>query len=171
MGLTAKNIRLGLIGATTALFTLLFFGAAQYSIALAALASGLIWLVLEIRWQQSIATIFFLVFFALGIAGSFNHLPTPIVLLCLSTNLAAWDLSRLESRIANGAEGEVKVTLSAKHLQKLAITAVAGFIVALLATSVQISINFVALAIIILVVMIALRTSMVYARNTNNHNS
>ncbi len=167
----AKNILLGSIGATTFIFSWLYFGSANYPFAMISLAAGLIWIGLEIKWNRSLASIFFLAFFALGVVASLSDFPTLPILLGLSTNLAAWDLSRLEARIAKGAEGDVKAILETKHLQKLAIVTAAGFVVALLATSAQISLSFVALAVITLLVMIALRVSMLYARKENSGNS
>lgn len=159
-----KNMLLGSVGVTTAVFSAIYFVSGDYLLAAFSLAAGLAWLYLEIRWQGSSASIFFLIFFILGIAASLRGLPTLIILLGLSTNLAAWDLSRLWVRIANRAEGDVKVALETRHLQKLGAVTAAGLIIALLALSVQISLSFVAFAVITFLVMIALRISMLYAR-------
>ena len=167
----AKNILLGLIGATTALFVMMFIGAAEYSNALFSLAAGLIWLFVEIRSQRSLSTIFFVVFFVLGILGGLNHLPTPLILIGISMNLAAWDVSRLRARIADKAEADVIARLETRHLQKLAVVTGIGLILALLSTTIQISLSFVALAVIALAVMIVLRASMRYLRSDEQPNA
>lgn len=167
----ARNILLGLIGATTVLFVVMYVGAAEYSNALFSLATGLIWLFIEIKSKRSLSTIFFVIFFALGVLGGLNHLPTPLILLGISMNLAAWDLSRLKARIAGKAEADVIAKLEIKHLQKLAVVTGIGLILALLSTSIQISLSFVALAVLTLAVMIVLRASMRYLRSDDQQSA
>lgn len=159
-----KNILLGLIMVTTALFSLAYLLAGQFPVAVFSLIAGAVWLALEARQQESAPSLFFLLFFGLAAVGGSIHLTLPVLLAGLCANIAAWDLSRFRTRIGNRAEGEAKALLESKHLQKLSLTTGLGFIIALLSTFVSISLNFVILVVLTLAMLLALRTSLLYLR-------
>lgn len=163
--MTTKRVLVGLIIVTAAVFTFIHTALQTYGLAVLAVGLGLAWLMVEIRYARTFATGFFLAFLALAVVGSLNHAFIPAVLLGLSADLAAWDISRFRARIVGGTETEAVALLESRHLRKLAVTAGAGFFIALLPVFIQISISFVVLLLVILIMMIALRQSMLYLRH------
>ncbi len=168
--MTAKRVLMVLIVVTAVVFALVHAASQDYGLAVLAVGLGLGWLVLEVQRQSAFATGFFLAFLVLAIIGGFNHASTPAVLLGLSTDLAAWDISRLRARIAGKTTNEAAALLETRHLQQLAVTAAAGFFIALIPVLIQLSISFVILLLLILLLMIALRQSMMYLRHDRENN-
>ena len=160
----AKKSLFALIVITAVVFALIYAAVQMYALVAVAVGLGAAWLFLEIKRTHPLATAFFLAFAGLAVLGSLKHASPVIVLLGLTTDLAAWDLSRLRARIAGKAEIDALALLETKHLRKLAITASAGFLIALLPLIIQLSINFVVLLLIVLLTVIALRRSMLVAR-------
>jgi hypothetical protein len=154
-----------LIVVTAAAFSLIYAVSQQYVLVVFAAGLGLTWLVLEVRAKHSFGSIFFLCFLALAIVGSLNDIPFLIILLGLSTDLAAWDLSRFRARIADEIGRDTIRVLEIRHLQKLAVTASAGFLIALLPVFIHISIGFVIFGCVMVLAMITLRRSLLYFRN------
>src|SRR5258706_7980512 len=140
----------GLIMITAVTFSFINMLSQQYLIAGTSFALGVIWLLLEVNKRRPLSTLFFLFFLGLAILGSLHSAPIPIILLGLSTDLAAWDLSQFQARIKDEAESEAKALLEITHLQRLAAITSVGFLIALLPTLIKISIDFVVLFIIIL---------------------
>lgn len=163
--MTAKRVLVALIIVTAAVFAFIYAASQDYWLAVLAVGLGLGWLVLETKGQRSVGTLFFIAFAALAIAASLRHAAVTAVLLGLSADLAAWDISRFSARIVGETANEAAAFLEMKHLQKLAVTAGAGFFIALLPVFIQISISFIVLLLVILVMIIALRQSMLYLRN------
>jgi hypothetical protein len=159
-----KKVLLGLVAVTTAAFLFAYVASQAYLLAAFAVGLGLIWLILEMGGENPLGSVFFLAFLALAIVGSLSNAPIPIILLGLSTDLAAWDLSRFQARIADEIESDTTVGLQTKHLQKLAVTACIGFFIALLPVAIHISVNFVIFCFVMVLAMIALRRSMLYFR-------
>jgi hypothetical protein len=159
-----KKVLLGFIVVTGTVFSFIYAASQAYLFAALAIGVGSVWFILEVKEEREFGTVFFLAFLALAILRSMYQAPVAMLLLGLSTDLAAWDLSRFRIRIASETEREAVALLETGHLRKLAVTACAGFFVALLPVFVQISVSFVALLLIILVTMIALRRSMFYLR-------
>ena len=162
----AKKSLIGLIVITAAVFALIYVTAQMAAPAAVAVGLGVIWLLLEVQ-DRAFALVFFLAFAALAILGSLYQASPLLVLLGLSTDLAAWDLSRFRARIAGAVEDEAAALLEIKHLRKLAVTAGAGFLLALPALFIQLSINFVVLLLLVLLTIIALRRSMLALRGSD----
>ena len=160
-----KRVLWGLIVVTTAVFSLVYAVLQQPLLAAFAVGLGLLWLGLEVKGENPLASVFFVSFLALAIVGSLISAPILIILLGLSTDLAAWDLSRFRTRIASEIERGTTATLEAKHLRMLAVTASAGFFVALPPVFIHLAIGFVIFGFIMVLTMIALRRSMLYFRS------
>jgi hypothetical protein len=161
----------GLIILTTVVLTLANLALQEYLIAGLAIVLGSLWLILQIKKKESPNSVFFIFFLGLVILGSLRNVPVLYMLLALSSNLAAWDLSRFQARIINEVESDAKTLLELKHLQKITITVSIGFLVALLPLVVHISTSFITFLCIILAVMLILRRSVFYLRNENKTNA
>jgi hypothetical protein len=169
-GMTSK-ILWGLIILTTALVTLVDVAVQEYLIAVFAFALGSLWLILEINQKASSSSIFFLLFIILAIVGSLHNAPIPTMLLALTTDLTAWDLSRFQARVIHEAASDRRAALETKHLQKLGVTMASGFLLALSPLLVQLSISFVVFLLIVLLLMLTLRKSVLYLRDANKRNA
>ena len=154
----------GLIILTSALLTVANIILQEYLIASVAITSGVIWLLLQMKQKEPPYTVFFILFLGLAVLGSFRNIALPFMLLALSSDLAAWDLSRFQARISHEEESNSKTLLEVKHLQKLAVTLSVGFLMALLPTFIHISLNFVVFLFILLLLMLTLRRSVLYLR-------
>ncbi|MBZ0298363.1 MAG: hypothetical protein K8J31_01425 [Anaerolineae bacterium] len=164
--MTIKSILPGLIGTAALIYTLTFAAAQEYLIALLAFALGFIWLLLEIKRLKPPATLFFLFFVGLAIIGCVQDGPVLLMLLGLSSTLAAWDLSRFQSRATLDGEIEMTAGFEERHLRRLAIVAGAGFLLALLPLLATLPMNFVVLAVVLLVTMSVLRRAFLTLRQT-----
>jgi hypothetical protein len=154
----------GLIILTSVLLTVANIVLQEYLFAGVAIVSGVIWLLLQIKEQEPPHSFFFVLFLGLAILGSLHHISIPFMLLVLSSDLAAWDLSRFLARISQEEESASKTLMESKHLQKLAFTLAIGFLVALLPTFVHISLNFVVFLVMLFLLMLTLRKSIHYLR-------
>ena len=96
-----KRVLWSLIVVTTAVFSLVYAVLQQPLLPAFAVGLGLLWLGLEVKGKNPLASVFFLSFLVLTIVGSLISAPILIILLGLSTDLAAWDLSRFQARIAD----------------------------------------------------------------------
>ncbi len=163
---SAKNVLVGLIAATTVIYAGLFLVSREYVLAVCSLAIGSIWLFQATRSIESAGSLFFLAFIGLAIWGILHNLPGPAMLLAFSTNLAAWDLARFLDR-TKGTDGASNIdpVMASRHLQRLGITIGAGFVIALLPMMIKLSVNFVTLAFVALLAMITLRQAVIYLRN------
>ena len=159
-----QKVLVGSIILTTVLLTFANLALQEYLTTALAFASGSIWLILKLTNKETPNSLFFLFFIGLTIIGSLRDIPTPIMLLAVSTTLVAWDLSRFSERILNEEESAATTLLEVKHLQKLTLTASIGFFVALIPLLVQFSISFVVFLIIFLLMILALRKSIRYLR-------
>jgi hypothetical protein len=160
-----KKVLLGLVVVTTAAFSFIYAVSQQHLLAVFTVGLGFVWLILEVKGENHLSSVFFLAFLALTIVGSLGNAPILIVLLGLSTDLAAWDLSRFRARIADETESDTTAVLEIKHLQKLMVTACMGFFIALLPVFIHISIGFVIFGCVMVLAMITLRRSLLYFRN------
>lgn len=155
----------GLILATAAIMAAAFATDQNYTLALLALGIGAIWLALEMNLKtESPAALFLLFFGGMAVFGSADGLSPVLMLLGLCAALAAWDVSRFRSRVLSVEQTAIPPELEAGHLRKLAITVGAGFVVALLPLVTTISINFVALAVLLLATLFVLRASIIRLR-------
>jgi hypothetical protein len=164
--MSAKKILVGLIAATTVIFSGLFLVSREFGLAVCSLAIGAIWLFQATRTIESSGSLFFLAFLGLAIWGSLRDLPGPAMLLAFSTNLAAWDLARFmdRTRAINGT-GNIDSVMESRHLQRLGVTVSVGFVIALLPLMVNLSVNFVGLACVALLAMFMLRQAVIYLRS------
>jgi hypothetical protein len=160
-----KRVLWGLIIVTTAVFSLVCAVLQQLLLVAFAVGLGLLWLSLEVKGKNPLASVFFLSFVVLAIVGSLISAPILVILLGLSTDLAAWDLSRFQSRIADEIGSGTTVGLEIGHLRKLIVTASAGFFMALPPVFVHLAIDFVIFGFIMVLAMIVLRQSMLYFRS------
>ena len=161
----------GLIVLTSALLTVAYIVLQEYLIAGMAIALGAIWLLLQMKTKEPPHSFFFVVFLGLTLLGSLRNISVAFMLLALSSDLAAWDLSRFQARISQEEESASKTLLELKHLQKLAITLSIGFLLALLPTFIHISLNFVVFLFILFLLMLTLRKSILYLRKEAKSNN
>jgi hypothetical protein len=154
----------GLIILTSAILAVANIALQAYLIAVLAIISGAIWLLLQVKTKEAPHSLFFVVFLGLTLLGSLRNLPIPFMLLALTLDLAAWDLSRFQTRINSEEQSASKTALELKHAQKLAITVSIGFVIALLPTYVHLSLNFVVFLLVLLLLMLILRKSILYLR-------
>ncbi|MEO8392662.1 MAG: hypothetical protein ABI700_06685, partial [Chloroflexota bacterium] len=148
---------------SSAIFTLV--GAAQNAtVALVAATLGVVWLFQEMTGRETLNSLYFLVFAGLAGLGALGNASLPFLLLGLAAALVAWDLSRFRRRIREEEAGEEKTRIERAHLQKLGIAVAGGFVIALLPVLVTISLNFVVLLVLMLIVLLALRQSMLSLR-------
>jgi hypothetical protein len=164
----SKRISLTLIAANALLFGGVYAISGRYLLAVFAVAGALTWFLVEHQENPMLTTPFFVLFMGLALWGCLQNLPVPVMLLGVSSSLAAWDLSRFHGRAIAEARGEIRPALELKHLQKLAITAVASFLVALVPLALTISLNFVALALLMLLLRWVLRRMMMQFRAAGN---
>ena len=158
-----------LIVVTTAIFSIAYLTMQAYWLSIGSFTFGAIWLALEIRNKQTSASLFFLIFLGLAVYGSLQNLPAPLMLVAISTDLAAWDLSRFRLRIKDEADSDSKSALEKAHLQKLGMTVGAGLIVGLVPLMVRLPLNFVALACLVLLAMVVLRWSVLTLRREDRN--
>lgn len=156
-----------LVVVTTGLVSVALLAARDYWLALAALALGAAWLALEVRERQTAVSLFFLLFVGFAVYGSVQNLATPIMLLAVCTNLAAWDLSRFYVRIKDEADDDARRVMEKNHLQKLGVTVGTGLALGLIPMIIRLPLNFVVFAGIVLVALMLLRRSVLSLRGEN----
>lgn len=69
-----------------------------------------------------------------ALLAGLNHEPSPLLLLGVVTDLAAWDLSRFRSRLKPFAGQDVSPDLYQKHLTQLAVPLPLDFVAFLVLT-------------------------------------
>lgn len=163
--MSIKKIHLALVVLTSLIFALANLYLRQYWIAVFALVIGACWLLVEKYSIELIFNLFFVGFIWLAARGSINDLPIPLMLFGLCTNLAAWDLSRFQARIREFKVQNPHPRLVTKHLQKLLITICLGYVLALIPTFISLSMNFVVVVVLSLLILFALRQSVITLRN------
>ncbi len=144
---------------SSAIFTLVA-GAQNATVALVVAALGGVWLFQEMTGRAPLNAAGFLVFTGVAVLGALGNASLPFLLLGMAANLIAWDLSRFRRRIREEEAGEEKDRLERSHLQKLALPVVVGSVIALLPALLTISLNFGVLIALMLIVLIALRQSL-----------
>ncbi len=157
----------GLIIVTAGTFSVANVFTQQYLVAGLSSAIGVGWLILEVRQRNPLNLLFLLFFLGLAVLGSLGRIPAPFTLFGLSTDLAAWDLSRFQARLGAEEDSEAKTLLETKHLQRLAAVISSGFLIALLPTFTNISLGFVAVFFIVLLTLLTLRQSLLYLRDAS----
>jgi hypothetical protein len=147
------------IAATTVILTGLHLASENAAIALGTFLLGAVWLFLEIKQRRSFPSWFMALLIGSALLASVNHEPSPLIVLAVVTDLAAWDLSRFLSRLRPFAAQDISPALYQKHLYRLAIPLCAGFGLALVPMLVRLPLGFVAFAVLTLLAVIALRRS------------
>lgn len=159
-----KTVLWGLILVTAVAFSFVYVELQQYWLTAVVVGLGVIWLNSEVQAKNPSPTAFFLSFLVLAIVGSLRNAPILVILLGFSADLAAWDLSRFQARIAGKIERDTTKALEIRHLQKLTVTASAGYLIALPPVFIHFSIDFVIFGCVMVLAMIALRRSILYFR-------
>jgi len=161
----ARKILWGLIVITAGMFSAVFLGSQDYSLAVLAVVLGCIWFGLEARQRHEFGWLFFLIFVGMAVWGSAQNVSTPMLLLGLTADLGAWDLSRFQLRVRSVPDTPIRARLERKHIQKLLVTLGSGFFIALVPLYIQVSISFVAVALFVLFGLFALRRSVLVLLN------
>ncbi len=162
-----KKVLLVLIVITTAAFTSGYGAEGEYIIAALSIASGIVWLLLELYDRRFLNSIFFMLFTILAILGCLRSMSALILLIGFITDLAAWDLSRFLLRSANLANVENKTRFEKRHLYRLSLTIGSGFLLALLPIFIAFRLNFVIVFFITLLAMIVLSRFILYLYRQN----
>ena len=160
-----RKILLTLVAVTTLIYFGITMVAQAYQFTAIILGVGLLWFILEAEQRRSLPAAFFMFFIAVTVWGGLHHFPALVMLLGLSCDLAAWDLARFRLRVTAAGQGEIPPALEARHLRQLTLTAVAGFGLALLPLVVSLSINFLVLAVLMLLTIIVLRIAVLFLRS------
>lgn len=163
--MSIKNIQLALVILTSLVFSLAHLFLREYWIALFALSLGACWLLVEKYKVELLFNLVFVGFIWLAVRGCLNELRIPLMLLGLCTNLAAWDLSRFQTRIRQYAVQNPEPKLVKKHLRILTITLCLGYILAIIPTLIKLPMNFVVVMVLSLLILFALRKSVITLRN------
>jgi len=161
----ARKFLFATIVVTTLLFSISLWVFGEYWIAFAALLIGFSWLILEYYKKSPFPSLLFFSFIGMAILADFHHLSLPIILFGLSTDLAAWDLSRFFARIRETGDEDAKSDLCKRHLHKLLLTLFIGYMLALLPVFFRLSLKFIVLFILALLAMITLRSSILSLRS------
>jgi hypothetical protein len=163
--MSAKKIHIPLIILTALIFSLSHLFIQKYWIVLISLIMGILWILVEIYKLSFLPYIFFVGFIGLAIYGSQHGLPAPLMLFGLCADLAVWDLSRFQARIRGFTTQSPGAEFTKKHLVKLTLTICLGYILALIPLYIQFSINFGMVIVLTLLILFALRKSMLALRN------
>lgn len=156
----AQRVFWGSTVLTAGLFTALFAASGVTVLAAVAVALGVLWLVADAKIDSGFGTVFFLAFVVLAVMASANDASLPLTLLGLSANLAAWDVSRLRTRLALEPDPERRAPVEARHVRVLAVTLAAGFLAALLPVVVRLTLPFVIMSGVTLLALLALYFAM-----------
>jgi hypothetical protein len=162
--MNTKRIEIALIVLTILIFSLSHLFTEKYWLAIASLVIGVLWVLAEIYKMSLLPHLFFVGFVGLAVIGSQNGLPAPLMLLGLCTDLAAWDLSRFQARLREFSQRNPDAELVKKHLGKLSGTICIGYILALLPLFIRFSMNFILVIGLTLLLLFALRKSILALR-------
>ena len=163
--MTTRNVLLALIAAAALSLIGLYAAAGMIRPAVLALGLGSLWIGLEYRQPQTLASVLLVSLVALVAWAGLSGLSAPVLLFSLSTGLAAWDLSRFRLRVMEDSQDEIPPALEIAHLRKLAIIVSAGFLAALLPLLIRIPANFIVFALIFFVATVLLRRAVVQLRS------
>ena len=159
-----RMILFGLIILATVIFSTAYMSLQTYTFAASVFAFGVLWLVLHIMNKAVLDSIFFVLFMGFAISGCLQNFSIPLMLLGAAASIAAWDLARLQPRLQQITDKEVKGVLEINHLQKLGVVSIAGLALSLIPLFVRFSINFVIFVFILILLMLILRQSVLFLR-------
>ncbi len=162
--MTLQRVQCGLVTVTAALFSIVNLVSGEYRVAVFSFACGAVWLLLERVGKRRSGTLFFVALAGVAILGVLSHHSIPIMVFGLSTNLAAWDLSRLLARVSLAPRNDRTAGLVQRHLRLLLVTVGAGLVLTLPAFVVRIPMNFVVFFVFVVSMMLVLRKALVYLR-------
>ncbi len=162
--MNVRQALLGLIAVTTAVLVIAHLIAQGYTAAGISALIGIAWLALVANQQTRFSSVYFAALVMLAAVGSLTKAPLPLLLIGLSTDLAAWDLARFIQRLKAEPEPDHRTPMEQQHLRKLALVAGAGLVLALLPALNTLSLSFVVLLAIMLLLLVLLRQSIVALR-------
>lgn len=160
MMLLTNRLLLACITAATAIFSAAFLVSQTYVLALLGVVIGALWLYQARNNTLTSPAFYFLAFVFFAVAGCLQNLSTPLMLVGMTANLAAWDLSRFYARLHAETDNSLKTALEKNHLQKLGFALAVGVVLGLIPLLVSLSVNFIVLMGIVLVAMLIMRRSM-----------
>jgi hypothetical protein len=155
------------IAATTVILTGLHLASENAVIALGTFLLGAVWLFLEVKHSRSFPSLFMALLIGSALLAALNHESSPLILLAVVTDLAAWDLSRFLSRLRPFAAQDISPDLYTKHLYRLAVPLCAGFGLALVPMFVRLPLDFVAFLVLTLLAVILFRKAVLGLRGEN----
>jgi hypothetical protein len=163
--MTPKRIPIALIVLTTLIFSLSHILSGKYWIGLASCVIGVLWVLAEIYKMALLPHLFFASFIGFAAVGSQNGLPVPLMLFGVCTDLAAWDLSRFQTRIREFTKRNPGAEIIKKHLVKLTATIGIGYILACLPLFIRFSMSFIIVVVLTLLTILVLRQSILIIWN------
>lgn len=101
-------------------------------------------------WSASIFLLGFVIFAANGIATGLSF---HLMLIGCTASLAAWDLMLFNQSLAGSMPGKAIASLERHHLQSLAAAVIAGLLLALLTSNIEVQFPF---GVIVLLVLITI---------------
>ena len=155
------------IAATTVILTGFHLASENAAIALGTFLLGAVWLFLEFKQRRSFPSWFMALLIGSALLVGVNHEPSPLILLAVVADLAAWDLSRFLGRIRPFAAQDISPDHYQKHLYRLAIPLCAGFGLALVPMFIQLPVSFVAFLVLALLAVIAFRKAVLGLRGND----
>jgi hypothetical protein len=153
------------IATATVILTGLHLASGNAAIALATSLLGAVWLFLEFKQRRTFPSLFMAWLIGSALLAGMNHEPSPLILLAVVTDLAAWDLSRFLSRLRPFAAQDVSPDLYTKHLYRLAVPLCAGFGLALVPMLIRLPVSFVAFLVLTLLAVIMFRKTVLGLRS------
>jgi hypothetical protein len=160
-----------MIAVTTLILTGFHLAAENAVLAIGSFLLGAAWLFLEVKQKRSFPSVFMPLFIASALLAALNHESSPLILLAVVTDLAAWDLSRFLSRLRPFAAQDISPDLYTKHLYRLAVPLCAGFGLALVPMFVRLPVSFVAFLVLTLLAVIMFRKAVLGLRGENERRS
>lgn len=152
------------IAATTVILTGFHLASGNAVLTIGSGLLGAAWLFLEVKQQRSFPMVFMPLFIASALLAGLNRAPSPLLLLAVVANLAAWDLSRFLSRLRPFAARDISPDLYRKHLSQLAVPLAVGYALALVPMFVQLPVSFVAFLVVTLLAVIVFRRAVLGLR-------
>lgn len=154
-----KYVFWGLVIVVAALFLASFVSMGNYLLAALSFGLGVMWLAADAKIESYMGTLFFLAFVMLAVIASLNEALTPLALLGMCANLAAWDISRFRARLAGETNHDTRAILASRHLRLLAVIICVGFLIALLPLAFRLPLPFVIVVGVVLLALLALQQS------------
>ncbi|HTP10896.1 MAG TPA: hypothetical protein VMP08_21730 [Anaerolineae bacterium] len=153
------------IAVTTLILTGFHLAAENAVLAIASFLLGAVWLFLEVKPQRSFPMLFMPLFVVSALLAGVNRAPSPLLLLAVVADLAAWNLSRFLIRLKPFAAQDISPDLYQKHLTRLAVPLAVSYGLALVPMFVQLPVSFVAFLVLTLLAVIVFRRAVLGLQN------